>query len=54
MDHLHFSLFTLYVLDLQAFKKELAKKKIIETILFQKDAIGLQVWHPDWKPDDQP
>ena len=33
-------------------EKELVKKKLIATMMFQKDATGLQAWHPDWKPDD--
>ena len=34
-------------------EKELAKKKIIATMMFKKDASGLQAWNPAWKPDDQ-
>ena len=34
-------------------EKELAKKKIMATMMFKKDATGLQAWHPAWKPDDQ-
>ena len=33
-------------------EKELAKKKIIATMMFKKDDAGLQAWHPAWKPDD--
>ena len=34
-------------------EKELAKKKLVATMMFKKDASGLQAWHPDWKADDQ-
>jgi len=34
-------------------QKELAKKKMIATMMFKKDASGLQAWNPDWKPDEQ-
>ena len=33
-------------------EKELAKKKLIASMMFKKDASGLQAWHPDWKPED--
>ena len=33
-------------------EKELAKKKIMASMMFKKDATGLQAWHPDWKPED--
>ena len=34
-------------------EKELAKKKIMASMMFKKDATGLQAWHPKWKPEDE-